>query len=343
MIRAMVNEIQDRKSYLEGKTVETIYFGGGTPSLLTKTELRQILDEVYRHFQVDENPEITLEANPDDCSEENLKSWKEVGINRLSIGLQSFKSYDLEWMNRAHTADESIGSIRKAQKAGFTNLTADLMYGLPQLTDEEWRSHILQLIDMEIPHISSYCLTVESNTVLDNWVEKGKIAVADEDRQSRQFEILVETLEANGIIQYEISNFSRPGHESRHNSNYWKGAWYLGIGPSAHSFNGLSRRWNVANNQKYMKGIENGEIYFEEEVLSPSDRFNELVLTGLRTVYGVSLEKLKNILPLTDEFTAKLHEFSSAGWLMEQEETIVLTREGRLKADYIASELFITE
>lgn len=343
MISDIVKEIRDRKGYLEGQRLETIYFGGGTPSLLSRFELEQILKEVYTQFDVIENPEITLESNPDDCSEENLRMWNELGINRLSIGLQSFKSFDLEWMNRAHTADESLKSIQRAQSAGFENITADLMYGLPQLSDDEWTSHIQQLIDLKIPHISSYCLTVESNTVLDNWVEKGKISVADEDHQSRQFEILVETLESNGIIQYEISNFSRPGYESKHNSNYWKGAWYLGVGPSAHSFNGVSRRWNVANNQKYMTGIESGATYFEEEVLSATDQFNELVLTGLRTIYGVSLEKLSRIHPLEGDFQDKLLSFKGAGWLVEDDGQICLTREGRLKADYIASELFLAD
>lgn len=342
MIASIVKEIETRKEYLERKSLRSIYFGGGTPSLLSRDELKQILDTIYSNFKVEDDVEVTLEANPDDCTESNLQFWKQVGVNRLSIGLQSFKAYDLEWMNRAHSVEESHLSVERALKTGFENITIDLMYGLPNLSDEEWKAHIQRVIDWGIPHISSYCLTVEKGTALNNWVERKKIAVGEEEQQSRQFEILVEMLENAGIYQYEISNFSQEGFESRHNSNYWKGAWYLGVGPSAHSFNGASRQCNITNNHAYMNQMEAGEDYFEVEVLTKEDQFNELILTGLRTVYGVSLEKLNELVPISTAARVKIAEFKDLNWMLEQNGTLTLTKEGRLRADYIASELFVS-
>lgn len=342
MLQSILAEIQQRSGYLENKPIETIYFGGGTPSLLNKSEISQILNTIQSNFKVEKDAEITLEANPDDCTETALSDWKSCGITRLSIGLQSFKSEDLKWMNRAHTAEESKSCVQLAQKHGFENLTIDLMYGLPGLTENEWKNHIQTVIDWGVPHISSYCLTVESNTALHKWVENETIQVADEEQQSRHFEILLETLEKNGIQQYEISNFSRPGFESKHNSNYWKGAWYLGVGPSAHSFNGTTRSWNVANNQKYMNTLDAGENYFEIEELSLENRFNELILIGLRTVYGVPYEKLNALIEIPAEIHKKIAQFIEANWVIQSDELLALTKEGRLRADYIASELFIT-
>jgi oxygen-independent coproporphyrinogen III oxidase len=342
MLQSILTEIEQRQKYVEGKTIETIYFGGGTPSLLEKSEISSILETIQRNFEVTSTAEVTLEANPDDITEKTLLDWKAAGITRLSIGLQSFKSEDLKWMNRAHTAEEARTCVQLAQKYGFENLTIDLMYGLPGLTEEQWKEHIQTVIDWGVPHISSYCLTVESDTALHKWVADASIEVADEEQQSRHFEILLEMLERNEIQQYEISNFSRLGFESKHNSNYWKGEWYLGVGPSAHSFNGVERRWNIANNHKYMNALEKGEPYFEEEHLSVHDRFNELILTGLRTVYGVPVEKLSALIEIPDEMHVKITQFREAQWLEDNEELLVLTKEGRLRADYIASELFLT-
>lgn len=341
MIESVIKEIEQRRGYLEGKSVGSIYFGGGTPSLLTKDELERILRAISTIFEVENGAEVTLETNPDDCSEETLREWKELGVNRLSIGLQSFKTFDLKWMNRAHSVEESHSSVELALKTGFENITIDLMYGLPDLTDEEWKAHIQQVLDWGIPHISSYCLTVEEGTALNNWVERKKISVGGEEQESRQFEILVEMLENAGVHQYEISNFSKKGFESKHNSNYWKGEWYIGVGPSAHSFNGSSRQWNVANNHVYMSKLEKGEDYFEVEKLTAVDQFNELVLTGLRTIYGVSLEKLESLVPLTSEFKDKVDAYQNANWMTNQGGKLTLTKEGRLRADYIASELFV--
>lgn len=336
----MRQEIRNRTSYLENQLIETIYFGGGTPSLLTSNELNLLLEEVKNHFTVSADPEITLEANPDDITEENLGNWKKSGINRLSIGLQSFRSEDLEWMNRAHNREEALNCVALAQKMGFDNINVDLIYGLPNLSLEDWKQTIQTVLDLKIQHVSAYCLTVEEKTVLNKWVEQRKIIPANEDEQSDQFELLISELEKAGIEQYEISNFSLKGKHSVHNSNYWKGKHYLGIGPSAHSFSGTSRSWNIANNQKYISLINNNENHIETEQLQIKDRFNELLLIGLRTSYGVNLEQLKSIQEPSPEFWEKINQMKTAGWIILSTETISLTKEGKLKADYIASELF---
>jgi oxygen-independent coproporphyrinogen-3 oxidase len=342
MLLAMQQELKERKSYFGTETVETIYFGGGTPSLLNKEEFKKFIELTYENFNIHENVEISIEANPDDCTEQNLNDWKSIGVNRLSIGIQSFKESDLVWMNRAHNANEAKSCVLRAQAAGFDNLTIDLMYGLPGLTQEEWQNHIQTVVNWGVPHISSYCLTVEENTLLEKRVNSGELKVANDEDQSLQFEILVETLEKNGIEQYEISNFSKPGFESKHNSNYWKGVPYLGIGPSAHSFRGIERQWNVSNNTKYMKVLEQGEIYWESEQLTSVDQFNELLLTGLRTVYGVSLNQLGKLHEVDASFDGKLEDYKSNGWLTQEGDSIRLTKHGRLRADFIASELFIS-
>ncbi|PHR26607.1 MAG: coproporphyrinogen III oxidase [Fluviicola sp.] len=341
MIDAISNELSTRVAYLDQKPLETIYFGGGTPSILKKEELSRLLSTIQSNFEIDPGAEISLEANPDDISIESLREWKELGINRLSIGLQSFKAADLEWMNRAHTVDESQNCVRLAQSEGFDDLTVDLIYGLPNLTMDEWKSHVQTVIDFDVPHISAYCLTVEEKTALHKMVTAGKIDSVSEDVQSEQFLILLEMLEANGYAQYEISNFSKPGFESRHNGNYWKGEWYLGVGPSAHSFNGTSRRWNVANNRRYMKAMNEGSNYSETEVLSAENQFNERILTGLRTTKGVNLDELEVISVPPAAFFTKIESFIGSKWMIRNKDVISLTKEGRLRADYIASELFV--
>lgn len=333
-------EIRSRSLYLDSQLLETIYFGGGTPSLLTSDELNSLLREIKNNFTVSPLVEITLEANPDDITMENLVIWKNLGINRLSIGLQSFRSEDLDWMNRAHTSDEALNCVALAQKIGFENINVDLIYGLPDLSLEDWKKNIQTVIGLGIQHVSAYCLTVEEKTVLNKWVEQRKIIPGNEDEQSDQFEILVSELEKAGIEQYEISNFSLPGKHSLHNSNYWKGKHYLGIGPSAHSFNGTTRSWNIAHNLKYMQQIASNEIHYEAEQLQIKDRFNELLLIGLRTSYGVNIEQLKAIQEPSPEFWDKMDQMQKSDWLIVTKTTISLTKEGKLKADYIASELF---
>lgn len=340
MVLALLSELKQRKDYLKDEIVETIYFGGGTPSLLTTFELDKILDTIRSYYQLSTNPEVTLETNPDDINTEVLIAWKNIGVNRLSIGIQSYRQKDLDWMNRAHNVAEAQNCVRLAKNAGFSNITVDLIYGLPDYSILEWQDAIRATIDMDVPHISAYCLTVEQRTVLNKMVQKGEITPADEDQQSDHFLILVNELEKANFSQYEISNFAIDGFESKHNSNYWKGKPYLGIGPSAHSFIGNSRRWNIANNYKYMDGIETNSIYWEEELLSSKDQFNETLLTGLRTSSGVELKKLFTYGESNQDFNNKINEFVRLGWLIANNNQIVLTKEGRLKADFIASELF---
>ncbi len=340
MIESICKEILLRKEEIN-EPIETIYFGGGTPSILLKDELALLLSIIQTSFTVKDTSEITLEANPDDLTFEKLVEFKSVGINRLSIGLQSFRAEDLKWMNRAHTAEESLNCIPMAQKAGFNNISIDLIYGLPNLTIVEWADMIDIAIQLDVQHISAYCLTVEGKTALKKWVDSKQIYLSNEDEQSDQFELLVQKLKNAGINQYEISNFSKPNFESKHNSSYWKGIHYTGIGPSAHSFNGKSRSWNVSNNRSYIKALENDEKWFEIEILSIENQFNEFILTGLRTIYGLNLDKLKEICEPPKTFWKTLNQFIDCNWLKQEENIISLTEEGKLKADHIASELFI--
>ena len=340
MIDAICVEIELQKHYLESQSIQTIYFGGGTPSVLTSDELSQILNKIKSEFDTSKLIEVTLEANPDDISKDKINDWKTLGVNRLSIGLQSFKSFDLEWMNRAHTVVESMNCVQLAIENGIDNLTVDLMYGLPNLTNDEWISHIETVVSMGVNHVSAYCLTVEEGTALDKFVEKGKVVPASENIQAEQFLILVETLEKYGFVQYEISNFSKPNFESKHNSNYWKGVHYLGIGPSAHSYNGHSRSWNIRNNHQYMSLIESNGIWNETEKLSEKDVFNELILTGLRTIYGVNLAQLAKVIPLTKVFCSQIDQLCDQQLMIKSDDSICLTPLGRLQADRIASDLF---
>jgi oxygen-independent coproporphyrinogen-3 oxidase len=342
MVDVICKEIEIRKDYLNNQPIETIYFGGGTPSLLLPDELNQILSKIHTDFDISQLKEVTLEANPDDISQEQITFWKASGINRLSIGLQSFKSSDLKWMNRAHNVDEAYHCVELVVKNGIQNLTVDLIYGLPNLTNEEWIRHIETVVKMGVQHVSAYCLTVEEGTALNTFVEKGKIIPASENSQAEQFLLLVDTLEKHGFQQYEISNFSKPGFQSKHNSNYWKGVHYLGIGPSAHSYNGKSRSWNIRNNHTYMNGIEQSTSWFETEELSKSDCYNELLLTGLRTTYGVDLSQLNDITQLNSDFFDQINCLCKDGLMEKDNQVIRLTKSGRLQADRIASDLFIS-
>ncbi|MBU2018276.1 MAG: radical SAM family heme chaperone HemW [Bacteroidetes bacterium] len=339
MIEAMVSELIQRKSEITEK-IETIYLGGGTPSLLDKKQLKQLLETIQNNYSVIDAAELTLEANPDDILPEHLVIWKELGINRLSIGLQSFRPEDLKWMNRAHSAEEAKNCVPLAQKMGFKNLTIDLMYGLPNLSLQEWEQNIQTVIDFSIPHISAYCLTVEERTVLDKKVANGEIKPLSEEEQSEQFQMLTSKLLANGYEQYEISNFSKPGMHAKHNTAYWQGVPYIGIGPSAHSFDGNNRRFNVPNNAKYMNGIHSGQTIFEAEVLTSQNKFNEKLMTGLRTKWGVDLKELDTIHTISDQFKNTLEDFINSNWVMKNKSRILLTETGKLMADHISSSLF---
>lgn len=337
----MCRELEERKQELRHEEIQTVYFGGGTPSVLRPEELGRMIQWLRQSLSVRADAEFTLEANPDDMTDDMLTAWRELGINRLSIGVQSFREEDLDWMNRSHSVSDSLESISRAKRAGFNNCTVDLMYGLPMLSDDEWRAHVRRVIAEDIPHVSAYCLTVERRTALAHLVDTGKVEAPGDEVQARQYDILVDELKRAGIMQYEVSNFSRPGFESRHNSAYWKGIAYLGIGPSAHSFNGRIRRWNVANNHRYMRGIEEGKPEFGQEELTLEEMFNERLLTGLRTRDGVDMNDLHPDFRGSEAFEKRLDEFTACGWVIRSEQRFFLSQEGMLRADYIASELFV--
>ena len=341
MVRAICTEISIRKNRIDGEVVETIYFGGGTPSLLTLEELQSILDTIHREFEVQSEVEITLEANPDDIDVSKAQEWVSAGVNRLSIGLQSFHAESLEWMNRAHTVAQSIACIPIAQQAGIHNISIDLIYGLPNMDNEVWVKEIQTALQLGVQHISAYCLTVEPNTVLSSWVKKEKLQPASNELQNEHFTVLQKELLTAGFEHYEISNFALPNFISKHNSSYWKGAIYLGVGPSAHSYDGKYRSWNIANNQRYIQGIANNQPEFDFELLTKENQFNELLLTGLRAKWGVSLTQLGAILPLNKSFLKQLENLEKKGWVVCNENIVYLTQEGKSWADKIAQDLFV--
>jgi oxygen-independent coproporphyrinogen-3 oxidase len=344
MMEAIGKEAGMRKNYLTEK-IETIYFGGGTPSLIANGEVRSTIERLYSLFVVDADVEITLEANPDDITEESLAGWKEAGINRLSIGIQSFFEEDLQWMNRAHNAEQAGNCIVLAQKAGITNISIDLIYGTPTLTDEKWEENVQTALSLNIPHLSCYALTVEPKTALAKLIETKQLADVDADKQARHFLLLTQWLTEAGFEHYEISNFALPGFRSRHNSSYWAGTSYLGLGPSAHSFNGKSRQWNVSNNALYQKALEAGELPFEEEQLTATQQLNEFIMTRLRTIEGISLKMVKE--KWGEEKTLALvqsaQKYLTYKHIIIIDDHLQLTAEGKFLADGIAADLFTGE
>ncbi len=344
VIKALRTEIALRKDYLGQEEIETIYFGGGTPSLLSADEIYLLISEITDHFEVSSKAEITLEANPDDLNPQKVKELRQTPLNRLSIGIQSFYEEDLKWMNRAHTSREAHSSIKRVQDAGYENITTDLIYGFPLLTDEKWEYNIQQLIELQVPHISSYSITVEPATALSSFISKGKEKPMDENQSAAQFIILMDYLQEAAYEHYEISNFAKPGMYSKHNSNYWQGVKYMGIGPSAHSYNGETRQWNVSNNTKYTDAINLKTIPAEIEILEVKDRVNEYIMTSLRTSWGMDLEKISQDFgsDYSNSVKAGLETFIDKGWVNMKDKTAILTREGKLFADHIASELFIS-
>lgn len=343
-VAALLNEIQLQAAadYLQGQSIETIYFGGGTPSLLTINELQQIMQTLKQQFAITTNAEITLEANPDDVSDEKLLGWKMAGINRLSIGIQSLFEEDLQWMNRAHTAEEAKQVITKARAAGFNSFTVDLIYGTPGLTDEKWLSNINWVLQQNINHLSCYALTVEEKTPLDKLIRQNKKTDVDAEQQSRQFILLMNELQKAGFEHYEISNFAKPGYRSKHNSSYWKGVHYLGLGPSAHSFNGISRQWNVANNQQYIQALQQHTIPFEKEELTKAQQLNEYIMTSLRLLEGCDLTLVQNLFgaAAAEHLKVGAIPFVNNGQLTVTNKHLVLTQQGKLFADSIAADLF---
>lgn len=341
LIKAVCREAELRNDYLK-ENIATIYFGGGTPSLLSVENLQLIIKKIYSLFSVFKDAEITLEANPDDITKEKLNAWKQVGITRLSIGVQSFFDEDLKWMNRAHNAQNAYESIVLSRNAGFNNITIDLIYGSPTLSDEHWISNIEKAIQLNIPHLSCYALTVEPNTALDKMITAHKKQNVDVEKQARHFEILMQKLNDAGYEHYEISNFAKPGFKSKHNSSYWQGEHYLGFGPSAHSYNGASRQWNVLNNALYIKSINENIIPFELEELTSTQKLNEYIMTSLRTSEGTSIQKIKTLTTngIEEKIILDAKKFIDQGLIERKNDSLILTQRGKLFADGIAADLF---
>lgn len=341
MLAAIQKELFLRKDELAGEHIETIYFGGGTPSILAVDEINRLIDTVYQQYTVVEQPEITLEANPDDLDVATIQRLAQSKVNRLSIGIQSFGEEDLKMMNRAHNAQEAISCLQEVVKY-FDNISIDLIYGIPNLSNERWIENIQRILDLGIPHISCYALTVEERTALNKLIQKGVIPSPKEEVAHAHFMLLIEKLRANGYVHYELSNFAKPGYYSKNNSAYWLGKKYVGIGPSAHSFDGRYRSWNISNNPLYIKAIEAGELPSEIEELSVVDRYNEYVMTGLRTIWGVDLTRVSN------EFGATFHDylvqesasFIADGLMQQQANILTITNQGKFLSDGIASDLF---
>ena len=344
MIEAMQTEIKNRANYLSENIVSSIYFGGGTPSILDAEDLLKLISTVEKYYQIADGAEITIEANPDDLTKEKVQALRGTPVNRFSIGIQSFFEEDLRWMNRAHNAQEGDSSIKRVQDAGFDNITCDLIYGYPLLTDQKWKSNIDKLISLDIPHISSYSMTVEGKTALAHFVKEGKTPAMSENQSASQMLMLIDHLTKNGYEHYEISNFAKNGNYAKHNTNYWMGKQYLGIGPSAHSFNGVSRAWNVANNAKYTAALHDGSAFQEIESLSLDDRFNEYVMTSIRTMWGLNLQKVEQEFG----YDYKMHIIRESKKFLEEgnleffnDHQLRTTTTGKLLADHIASEMFI--
>ncbi len=386
-LAALKNEIRFRKNYFsiptargnEGSSnfplspIQTIYFGGGTPSLLTSEELLGIFEVLNACFTIEKNAEITLEANPDDLTPEKLSELKKTPVNRLSIGIQSFEDIDLGLLNRSHNSFQAIQSVKHAIDLGFDNITLDLIYGIPTLTNESWKSNLEKAFSLNVPHISAYCLTAEPKTAMADFIKKGKLIpgkgsnpaikwMLDDDKSASQFEILLNEMEANNFVQYEISNFCKtdllqggtsgfinekgyPGRVGIHNSNYWKGNNYIGFGPSAHSFNGDSRQWNVSNNPLYIKSYEKNQMNFELEILTEENKYNEYILTSLRTIWGCSLETVKNNFgeTLLIYLLKNAQPYLSQNFLTRDQSILTLTKKGKFISDKIISDLFVLQ
>lgn len=344
VVTSILKEISLRSSESRDE-IQTIYFGGGTPSILEPETINKMLQAINAHYAVSNDAEITLEANPDDITAAKAKAWKQMGINRFSIGVQSFADQNLQWMNRAHDARQSIECIQAIREAGFENFSIDLIYGTPGQTQQGWIKDLEKAIEMKIPHLSCYALTVEEGTALHHMIGSGKKEKISADEQAERFEALVQLTSAAGYIHYEISNLALPGKESKHNSAYWEGKPYLGFGPSAHSFSGTKRSWNIADNLKYIQSIEAGILPFEEETLREIDQLNEYIMTSLRSINGIQKETIKTRwgLDKLEVISIEIEQFISSGKIIATENAWLLSGEGRFFADGIASSLFFLE
>lgn len=344
VVRSILNEINLRSSE-SSEEVQTIYFGGGTPSILAPAAIDKMLDAIKDHYAISSDAEITLEANPDDITAEKAKAWKEMGINRFSIGVQSFADENLLWMNRAHDASQSMECIQIIREAGFDNFSIDLIYGTPGQTQQGWIKDLEKAIEMKIPHLSCYALTVEEGTALHHMIGSGKKEKISTDEQAERFEALVELSSLAGYTHYEISNLALPGKESKHNSAYWEGRPYLGFGPSAHSFSGTKRSWNIADNLKYIQSIEAGILPCEEEILREVDQLNEYIMTSLRSINGIQKDIIKTKwgMDKLQVISTEIEQFIRSGKIIATQNAWVLSAQGRFFADGIASSLFFLE
>ncbi|MBD3635771.1 MAG: radical SAM family heme chaperone HemW [Crocinitomicaceae bacterium] len=343
MVEAICLELTKRVGYLRGEDVSTVYFGGGTPSVLSKDQLARILNTIQATFVVKNDAEITFECNPDDLSETKLQELKSAGINRLSIGVQSFDDEVLKFMNRAHSSEEAVNSILLAQEIGFDNITADLIYGIPDKDLDYWENQVNQMVELGIPHISAYCLTIEKNTVFGHKYDRGELQTPSDEATLQQFRRMIDTLTSHGYLHYEISNFARKGFISQHNSAYWLGTTYLGVGPSAHSYDGDVRGWNISNNPQYIKKVLDSKSVFEVEYLTDRDKFNDYILTRLRTQWGADLEEIQKLgegIDLT-EFDEALERHLDLQNIILIKNTLRLSEHGKFIADKVASDLFV--
>lgn len=342
LINALVKEIELTAVYEASSVIETIYFGGGTPSIIEINDINKILDSIRRKWIIANDAEITLEANPDDINSNKLAQWKEIGINRLSVGIQSFNEEELKWMNRAHTAAESLECIDEIIFSGFQNFSIDLIYGSPLLSNEQWKRNVDMVIEKKVPHISCYALTVETKTALDKMIQLKKKEPVDAEKQAEQFLLLMQWMKEAGYEHYEISNYAIPGFRSRHNSSYWNDTNYYGFGPSAHAYDGSSRSWNIANNIQYLKSLQNNQLPKEKEILTPTQQLNEYIMTSLRTMEGIDLKRAETKFGRSkkEALIQQVQKHISAGTVIEQANRIILTNEGKLFADGIAADLF---
>jgi oxygen-independent coproporphyrinogen-3 oxidase len=340
-ILALQHEIIQRKNYLGNESVDTIYFGGGTPSVLNESELSGIINFLHQHFNISKNVEITFEANPDDLSIEYMEEIYHSGIRRLSIGIQSFQNDILKKMNRRHDANQAIEAVENAAKTGFNDISVDLIYGLPGLSSKQWKDDLKQVFNLPVQHLSAYHLTYHKGTPFYTWLKKGTLRALKENESILQFQTLIEMAKENGFEQYEISNFAKEGKYSKHNSSYWKGVKYIGLGPSAHSFNGISRSWNISHIESYMKAVEAGLPYFEEEILTENNRYNEHILTRLRTIWGVSIDDLKEDFgdDKANYFRFNIDKYIRTGLVKQHNGIYYLTEKGMFVSDEIMANL----
>ena len=343
MLKSIKKEIKLRQLYLNSAKISSIYFGGGTPSILNKEEIKSLIHTIYNNFRVDPDAEITLECNPDDLNKKKLLELKKIGVNRLSIGIQSFDDADLKFMNRSHNSKEALSCIQFAKETGFENITIDLIYGLPNQSNENWKKNLAQMLTLDIQHFSAYSLTVEPKTKLKYLIDKKLITPLDDKVTVEHFNTLIEIATENNFVHYEISNFGKEGFFSKHNTAYWKNKHYLGVGPSSHSFNGRSRQWNIASNKQYIKKVNEDDSYFEVEDLSNNQQYNEYIFTALRTIWGVELDYIDNQFgkEALNYFKKQVINWENKEKIKHDEGAYTLTKKGKVYADAIASDLFI--